>query len=180
MKLIAIPMVLLTIASPVCAGEEPLKIPHGHKVTRIEVNAFLKGRPKVSMVLASAEELDFVVSHLCGLKARMYDHSMPQIDITVHFSNSESVRLRVSKSEVGPDAPASAWNLHWFPKDSALFDYLVSKAYPNSSAEAGQPNPAMHRLEGKLSITGSFLPNREAFEEPCSTLAQRINPPKPD
>jgi len=110
-------------------GHQPLEVPPGQQITQATVLAYVKGKPKSEVVLTGPADLQFIVEHLQGLESRMYDHSIPQVDLTLLISNGQSLRLRVSEIEIGPGAPASAWNRHWFPKDSSLYDFLVSKAY---------------------------------------------------
>jgi hypothetical protein len=115
--------------APLDQSVQPLDLAPGQQVTKATVRAYVKEKPESVVVLTSPSDLQFIVDHLRGLESRTYDHSLPQIDLTVELSNSRSIRLRVSEIEIGPDAPASGWNRHWFPKDSALYNFLVNKAY---------------------------------------------------
>jgi hypothetical protein len=74
------------------------------------------------------------VEHLQGLDSRCYDHSSPEFDLTLETSTGNRLGVRVSSHEIGPDAPASAINWHWFPKDQTLYQFLRAKAYPESTS----------------------------------------------
>jgi hypothetical protein len=119
----------------VLAGcSQPLTPIHKQEIVKITVEASLKNRDKRVIELTQPSDIKFIVDHLTDLPSRLYDHSSPEIELYFTTQSGSSHRLRVSRIEIGPGAPASAWNRHWFPKDSALFDFLVARAY-------GSPSP---------------------------------------
>jgi len=126
-----VPVLILLSCKP------PLAPIEGQEITRITVYPLqygkLKGRK--TAVLTERSEIQFVVKSLSGLKARGYDHSMPEFDLILETSTGSHLKLRVSDSEVGPDAPASDNNTHWFPRDTKAFkvfyDFLWHQTQPN-------------------------------------------------
>ena len=119
-----IPCFLLLACAP---HKQPLELHHGQQVTKVLVQFAHEIGPGSELTLTESSDIQFVVDHLHGVDSRKYDHSSPKFNITLFISTGESVRLRVGKHEIGPDAPASAKNYHWFPNDSDLFDFLAGK-----------------------------------------------------
>jgi hypothetical protein len=105
----------------------------GQQVVRISVfplsHKHLNGH--TAAIITNKEEIDFVTKNLASLKAKRFDHSSPEFDLQFETATGSTLKLRVSRIEVGPDAPASANNTHWFPNDKATFrkfyDFLIQK-----------------------------------------------------
>jgi len=132
MRLAFLPFLLLASCCRPGIGTQPLTPLDGQKVTRITVRGF--ARDKVSKVtLTNLADLRFVVTHLQDLESRCYFYSSPDFDLILETSTGNRLKVRVGSKEIGPDARASAWNRHWFPKDDALYQFLMAKAYPGSS-----------------------------------------------
>lgn len=138
MKLAFLPFLLLASCCIPHPGKQPLTPLDGQTVTRITIYSFPRNKPLTSTTqpngttLTKPADVSFVVAHLQGLDSRCYDHSSPELDLKLETSSGNSVSLRVSPLEIGPEAPASALNQHWFPKDDALYQFLKAKAYPDS------------------------------------------------
>lgn len=117
------PLFLLVPVLVLCSCKPPLALIEGQEITRITIYPLqygkLKGRK--TAVLTDRSEIQFVVKSLSNLKARGFDHSMPEFDLILETGAGSHLKLRVSDSEVGPDAPASANNTHWFPRDTNAF-----------------------------------------------------------
>ena len=139
MKLAFLPFLLLASCCSFDPGKQPLTPLAGQKVTRVTIYSFPRNKPLTSKTqptkttLTKPADVSFVVAHLQGLDSRCYDHSSPELDLELETSSGNSVSLRISSLEIGPAAPASALNQHWFPKDDALYQFLKSKAYPGTS-----------------------------------------------
>ncbi len=116
------------------ACSQPLAPIARQEITKITVEAHLKNREKRIIELTQPSDVRFVVDHLTNLTSHLYDHSLPEFELRFVTKEGSSHWLRVGKTEIGPGAPASAINRHWFPKDSALFDFLVEHTY-------GKPSP---------------------------------------
>jgi len=131
------PLLLLVPVLILLSCKPPLAPIEGQEITRITVHPLqygkLKGRKDA--LLSDRSEIRFVVKNLSSLKARGFEHSRPEFDLLLETSTGSLLKLRVSDSEVGPDAPASANNTHWFPRDSNAFkdfyDFLWQKTQPN-------------------------------------------------
>lgn len=126
-----VPVLILISCKP------PLASIEGQEITRITVNPLqygkLKGRRDA--VLIDRSEIQFVLKSLSSLKARGFDHSRPEFDLVFETTTGSRLKLRVSDSEVGPDAAASSNNTHWFPRDTgafkAFYEFLWHKTQPN-------------------------------------------------
>jgi len=124
--------IALFLALAACS--QPLAPIHKQEIVKITIEAHMKNRDHRVVDLTQPSDIKFIVDHLTGLSSRLYDHSSPEFELSFSTKNGNSHRLRVSRFEIGPGAPASALNRHWFPKDSALFDFLVERTY-------GMPSP---------------------------------------
>jgi hypothetical protein len=113
---------------------QPLAPIYKQEIVRITVEAHPKNREKRFIELTNPSDIKFVVDHLTNLTSHLYDHSSPEFELRFVTKDGGSHWLRVSRTEIGPGASASASNRHWFPKDSALFDFLVEHTY-------GKPSP---------------------------------------
>jgi hypothetical protein len=133
MKLAFLPFLLLASCCFPDHGKQPLTPFEGQKVTRATIYAHPENKPPIKVTLTKPADVSFVVARLQGLDSRCYDHSSPEFDLELETSSGNSVGLRVSSLEIGPAAPASALNQHWFPKDDALYQFLRAKAYPDAS-----------------------------------------------
>jgi hypothetical protein len=109
---------------------------NGQQISQITIDPPHHGKFKGfrTVVLTEARDIEFVVQNLSNLKAKWYDHSQPVFDLLIQTSSGVRLTLRVSEHEVGPDAPASARNTHWFPRDTKAFgtfyDFLLQKTKP--------------------------------------------------
>lgn len=135
--------------------KSPLDPIDGQEIVSIEVHDSIVdiGPPlavqdRVICTIESAEEIQFIQSQLQGLKALRYDHSSPKFDIVLKTKSGMPLRLRISKSEVGQSAPASAFNTHWFPthlpteasdQEFALYEFLRKRAFENCTPESPSP-----------------------------------------
>ena len=139
MKPAFLPFLLLASCCFSDPGKQPLTPLDGQTVTRATIYAYPRNKPligktkPVRTTLTKPADLSFVVAHLQGLDSQCYDHSSPEIDLTLETTSGKSVSLRVGSLEIGPAAPASALNQHWFPKDDSLYRFLMAKAYPDTS-----------------------------------------------
>lgn len=114
-----------------CTSKEPpLSSISSQHITKINVLGYLSSSDvEKRIALTKSSDIKFVVEHLTGLEPRRYDHSNPEFDLEFETREGGRLRLRVSKYEVGPDAPASAYNTHWFPKDMTLYLFLKERTY---------------------------------------------------
>ena len=109
-----------------------LPLADGQRVTGVSIDANVRGKPQVKKTLTQAKDVAFVVNHLKDLPFRTYSRSSPEIDIILHVSGGQPIERRVGVDGIEP-VPASGHQLHWFPKDDALYRFLVAKAYPGSA-----------------------------------------------
>jgi hypothetical protein len=116
------------------ACSQPLAPIRKQEIVKITVEAHLEHRDKQTVELTHPSDIKFVVDHLTDLTSHLYDHSSPEFELRFVTKEGGSHWLRVSRTEIGPGAPASAINRHWFSKDLALFDFLVEHTY-------GKPSP---------------------------------------
>lgn len=129
--ILRIALCLIVLGCTVESG--PLNLQSDQYITQATIYAYLKGQSKATVILTDVTDLKFLEDHLVKLKSQMYDHSMPEIDLTLKVSNGQIIELRISNLEIGLGAPASDYNRHWFPADASLYNFLVMKAYGNSS-----------------------------------------------
>ena len=129
-------LIMIAFALLSLSCKPPLAPLEGQQITQITVDPPHHGKFKGfrTVVLTEASDIQFVVRNLSNLKPRWYDHSQPVFDLKIHTSSGNGLLLRVSALEVGPDAPASANNTHWFPRDTkafkAFYDFLLQKTQP--------------------------------------------------
>jgi hypothetical protein len=133
MRLAFLPLLLLASCCGPGIGTQPLTPLEGQKVTRVTVHAHPQNKPESKVTLTKPVDVAFVVEHLKDLESRCYDHSSPELWLGLETSTGKHLNLRVSSLEIGPAAPASAMIRHWFPKDDALYQFLMAKAYPGTS-----------------------------------------------
>lgn len=129
---------LLLVASffLIASCKQPLASLQGQEITQITVvplqYGMLEGH-KIS-VISDRGDIRFIVRSLSDLKARRYDHSQPDFDLLMLTSSGSHLKVRVSGLEVGPDAPASTSNTHWFPRDAHAYkefwEFLFQKTLP--------------------------------------------------
>jgi hypothetical protein len=136
-----------------CAVPEtsPLAPIEGKNITSIEIHEYIVtvGSPtqvqdKIVCIMESADDIQFVKKQLQSLEARRFDHSSPEFDIILKTNTDQSLRLRVSPFEIGPKAPASAYNVHWFPVASKaskfpLYHFLKNQAYGTCKSNSAMP-----------------------------------------
>ena len=127
MRLFALPLISGFLLLACAPKKQPLELNPGQHVTKVMVRFYRESGSESELTLTLSDDIKFVVDHLHGLDSRKYAHSSPKFNITLFISNGEQVRLRVGKYEIGPNAPASAKNYHWFPSDTALYDFLSGK-----------------------------------------------------
>ena len=116
----------------------PLTSIAGQTIVRAEVLFFEPATftYKTCAVIENADALRFITEQLGSLQARRYDHSSPEFNLALKTTEGRSLILRISRHEVGPNAPASAWNVHWFPPPAAqsapgkfpLYSFLRARA----------------------------------------------------
>ena len=116
------------------ACSQPLAPIYKQEIIRITVEAHPKNGESRVIELTQPSDIKFVINHLSNLPSHMYDHSIPEFELRFVTKEGGSHWLRVGRTEIGPGAPASAINRHWFPNDSALFDFLTEHTY-------GKPSP---------------------------------------
>jgi len=126
-------VLLITLLS--CTSKEPpLSSISRQHITKINVLGYLgPSYVEKRISLIDPYDIEFIVEHLSGLEPRRYDHSSPEFDLEFETKEGGRLLLRVSKYEIGPDAAASAYNTHWFPKDMTLYLFLKERMYGASN-----------------------------------------------
>lgn len=118
----------------IAPGQGPLAPIQGQEVTRIVIKAPPAAEPGGDIVLSDQRDIDRVVRGLSDMTKRAMDHSSPDFNLAFETRDGHSLVLRMSASEVGPDAAASAYVTHWFPRDKEAFrelhGWLMQKATP--------------------------------------------------
>jgi|GEM_PF-3689369 len=129
MAVLAAGMLFLSCKPPLA----PIK---GQEILRITVDPRHTGEFAGfrTVVLTDPGDIAFVVRNLSNLRASADDHTRPIFDLRIETRSGQLLMLRVSAREVGRNAAASAYNIHWFPRDDAAFkafyDFLYRKTHP--------------------------------------------------
>jgi hypothetical protein len=124
---------IITSAFLLMSCKPPLAPLQYQQIIRISIHPLPRQQRSnhINTTISDKNDIDFIVQSLSNMKARGFDHSSPDFDLLFETSTSNTLKLRVSDLEVGPDAPASANNTHWFPSDKAAFrrfyDFLLQK-----------------------------------------------------
>ncbi|HEX7382458.1 MAG TPA: hypothetical protein VF265_09940 [Nevskiaceae bacterium] len=85
------------------------------------------------VTLASREDLQFVAKQLTHLKARRDAKVNPEFTLDFHPQQGRSLRLRLGKTFIGPNVPASTVARRWQLRDRALYAFIEPKVHPGAT-----------------------------------------------
>ena len=118
---LAVPIVFLVTA---CSdASSPLGPLMGQAIQSISI-ANHNGR---TVVLTQPEDIQFVVSHLSALPTQRGAKVNPEFELEFRPLQGIPLRLRLERSCIGPDVPASDVVNRWYFADGALYDFVASR-----------------------------------------------------